>query len=162
MKTNLVSLRILICLLTICAICDISCRRKAPPKAPSPEPETTTAETDVKPVEPTTVAETDPNSIAVAVNGVEITEGEIDEFLAPHLSAMTRQAHRRPPGWIERRKQMYRPRALDQLIANVLIAEKAEQANIAVTEEEVVSQLMEIASTQRPPMSFEQLKESVE
>ncbi len=162
MKTNHVSLKILTCLLIICATCGLSCRRKVPEAdvnqpAPAPEetrPEEITVEADVP--------ETKPDSTAVIVNGVKITEGEIDEMIAPQLVAMAKQSQNRPPEFMEQMKKMLRQQAMERMIVERLMDAKAKQANITVTDQEVMSQIGEIASKQSPPLSVEGFKEKME
>jgi len=162
MKSNHVSLKILTCLLIICATCGLSCRRKAPEAdveqaAPAPEetrPEEIKVEADV--------TETGPDSTAVIVNGVKITEGEIDEMIEPQLAAMAKQSQNRPPEFMEQMKKMLRQQAVERIIVEQLIEAKAKQANITVTDKEVMNQISEIASKQTPPLSVEDFKGKME
>jgi len=162
MKSSFLSLRTLACLLIICATCGFSCRRKTPTEAPSPEPNETKAETDVSLIEPAPVPETGPNSVAVTVNGVEITEGEIDKMLEPQLAAMAERSQNRSPEFMGQMRKMLRRQAVERIIIERLIDEKARQSNIVITEEEVDSQLGEIASMQRPPISLDDFKRKIE
>ncbi len=157
MKSNHVSLRILTCLLIVCATCGFSCRRKAPEadvEQAAPAPEEIKIEADV--------TATRPDSTAVIVNGVKITEGEIDRMLEPQLAAMARQTQGRPPEYAEQMKKVFRQQAVERMIVERLIDEKARQANMVTTEEELDSRIREIASMQRPPMSVEDFKKKLE
>ncbi len=161
MKSNLTSLKLLVCLLIIGVICCFSCRRKTAEVSP-PEPNETKVKTDVDLVKPAPVTETGPDSVAVIINGVEITEGEIDKMLEPQLAVMARQVQDRPPEYMEQMKKVLRQQAVERIIIERLLGEKARQTNIAVTDEEVDSQIREIASMQRPPISMEDFKEKME
>jgi peptidyl-prolyl cis-trans isomerase C len=181
MKPYPASLRILACLLIICAICGFSCRRKTPQAGvsrpapspneikvkadvnkPAPSPKETKLETEVNAVEPAPAAETDPNSVAVTVNGTNITEGEIDKVLQPYLDAMAKQAQGQPPEYMEQRRKLFRQQALEQMIIEQLRDEKAKEANIVITDEEVTDRIREIAAAQVPSMSPEDFKAKVE
>jgi len=160
MNTNLISVKILACLLIICSTCGLSCRRKAPPadvNRPAPAP-------DINQVaqKPTTTTETGPNSAAVTINGIKITEGEIDKMVEPQLAAMAKQGQNPPPEYMEQMKKLLRQRILEGIIAERLINEKAKQANIAIADEDVSKQLEEIASMQRPLISLEDFKKKME
>ncbi len=165
MKSNLVSLKFLACLLIICAACGFSCRRKTPEpdvNRPAPGPNESRVETDVELIKPTAVTEMEPNSIAVTVNGINITEGEIDKMLEPQLAAMAERAQNRPPEFMEQMKKMLRRQAVEQMVTEQLLEEKVKKANIVVTDEEVISQIKKIASMQKPPVSLEDFKEKME
>lgn len=166
MKSNHVSFKTLACLLIICAACDLSsCRRKAQQaevSKPAPALKETKVEADVNLVKPAPVTETGPNSVAVTVNGVGITEGEIDKVLEPQFAAMAKQAQDRSPEQMEQMKNVFKQQALERMIIERLIDEKARQANMVATEEELDSRIKEIASMQRPPMSVEDFRKKLE
>jgi len=162
MKSNQISSKILVCLLAICATCGLSCRRKTPPAKPSPEPKETKVEVDVNLVEPAAVPDTGPNSIAVTINGTNITEGQVDAMIEPQLAAMAKQAQNRPPEFMEQMRKMFRQQAMERTVIDQLIDEKAKQANITISEQDVDKQIEKVASMQRPPVSVEDFKKKME
>lgn len=165
MNTNLISVKILACLLIICSTCGLSCRRKTPPtdvNRPAPARPVPAPDTNQVAQKPTTTTETGPNSVAVTINNVKITESEIDKMIEPQLAAMAKQGQNRPPEFTEQMKKLLRQQTLDQMITERLINEKAKQANITFTDEDVSKQLEEIASSQRPPMTLEDFKKKME
>lgn len=160
MKSNHVSLKILTCLLIICATCDLSCQRKAPQGDVDKQAKGPEETTSVDLVEPAP-AETSSSSVVVTVNGVEITEGDVDKMVEPQLAMMAGQAQGRPPEQIEQMEKMFRQQAVDRLIIEQLLSEKAKQANIVITDEQMDKRIEEIASTQEPPMTVEEFKQKL-
>jgi peptidyl-prolyl cis-trans isomerase C len=159
MKSNRVSLKVLACLLIFCATCGLSCRRRTPQadvNKPAPAPKETRPEADVP------GAEAGSDDVAVIVNGVEITEGEINQRLEPQLAALAEQLQNRPPEYMEQMKKIFRAQILERAIFEQLIEERAKQDNIVVTDEELADRIAEIASAQRPPMTVEEFKEKLE
>ncbi len=165
MRSNNVSLKILACILIFCATCGLSCRRKTPPAdvdKPAQAPEETRLETAVDLAKPAPVTETGQDSVAVTVNGVEITDDEIDKIIEPILAKMAKQGQAPSPERMEQMKKMFRQQATERMIIDQLIDEKAKQANVVITEEELDSRIQEIASMQKPPMSVEDFKKNLE
>jgi peptidyl-prolyl cis-trans isomerase C len=76
----------------------------------------------------------DPNAAAVTVNGVAITEGQIDAKIAPRLKAMGGQV---PPQYQEQMKQQLRGRALDGMIIEKLLDAKVKEKGITVADANV-------------------------
>jgi peptidyl-prolyl cis-trans isomerase C len=169
MKTHLLALRVLACLLIVCAACGFSCRRKAAdepqtekPEANLPTVEPQTDKPDANVIEPNTATKSAGEGIAATVNGVDITEAEIEELIKPVLDAMAARGQQLAPQFIEQYKRNLRQQALEKIIIEKLLDAKVKQANVEVTEEEVTEQLEEIAAAQEPPLSLAQFKEKVE
>lgn len=158
MNNSPVSTKILVCLLILCATCGLSCRRKTPQPEPSPKPD---EKADVKPAEPT-ASETGQSNIAVTVNGVEITEDRVNEIIEPQLAAMAKQGQERQPEFMEQMKKVLRPQAIEKMIVEQLLDEKAKQAHINITEQDVNNQLEEIAAKHSPPLSVDDFKQKME
>lgn len=97
-----------------------------------------------------------PDSVAVTVNGVDITEGQIEAQMKPLLERMSGQAAQLPPSFVEQYKKQLRQQTLERMIVERLLDEKVKDANIVVTEEEALEQLKEMASQQG--LSLEDLK----
>jgi peptidyl-prolyl cis-trans isomerase C len=148
-----------VCFAILSAAFTLSCRSKSPTESDKPESgsDRIEAQTDVDAVEPAATAD----SVAVTVNGVGITEGEIDKLIKPQLNMMTKQASNQAPAFVEQMKKVLRQRALEAMIVGRLMDEEVKEANIEVAEEEVDSRIREIASAQRPPLSLEDFKKKI-
>lgn len=101
-------------------------------------------------------AKPDEIGIAVTVNGVDITESQIEAKIRPQLE---RIATRLPPQAVEQYKQQLRQKALETTIIEQLLNEKVKEANVIVTDEEVNSHIEKMASQQN--LSVEDLKELI-
>ena len=163
MRRYLFCLRILACLAIFIVAFNLSCRAKTPAEsdADKPEPGPGRTEADVSLVEPNTGGETTADSVAVTINGVDITESEIEKLIKPQLDRMAKQSSNQPPAFVEQLKNMLRQQALEVMITGRLLDEKVKDANIVVTEEEVIGRLKEIASAQRPPLSLEDFEKRI-
>jgi len=150
MRAYFFSLRILACLAIWFAVCSLSCRSKSPE-----EPEAEAGE-------PNTPAASDADNIAVTVNGVGITEGEIEKLIAPQLAKIAKQAAQLPPAFAVQYRKQLREQILERLVCAQLLEQKIKEANIAVTEEEVMSKVREIASSQKEPLSLEDFRKKIE
>ena len=156
MRTCSLRRGILFCLLILLVGINLTCREK------TPQP------TDVNQTEPNAPSEPDVNTpvasageeVAVTVNGTEITESMVTELIGPQLDRIDQQGANLPPSVAEQYKKQLREQALEQLIRRRLLDEKIEDANIAITEEEIMNQLIEIASAQK--MSLEDFKNTME
>lgn len=121
-----------------------------PPEAPAEPP----AEAEVvKPTAPAEAEVQDLNAVAVTVNGVGITEGQVEALLKPQLEKL---AAKLPPAFIQQYKKRLRQETMDRLVVEELLNEEVKKARIAVAEEEVTDQLKQMASQQN--LSLEDLK----
>jgi len=169
MKSYLFRFRILFWLATIVIAFGLSCRPQAEPEThPDAEAGQEPAETNSVEVKSPAEADTnsvglkqpveadvrDSNSVAVTVNGVDITEGRVEARLKPQLEKMAAQL---PPAFVEQYKKQLRQQAIEGMIVEQLLNEEVKKANIVVTEEEVADQLKEMASQQN--LSLEDLKD---
>ena len=108
------------------------------------------------PAEPNSPAEAVlKTSIAVTVNGVDITESEVDAEVARRL-----RGAKMPPQFIEQYKKQIRQPALEDLISRVLVDERI-RAEVVVTEEEVIAYLERAGAAQKPPLSLDDIKERI-
>ena len=163
MGSHPVTLRILVWAAVFCAACSLSCRRKPPEPTEVNKPQPGPGEVGVEAVrpEPSVPVETGPNSIAVTVNGVNITEGEVDKLINLQLAGMAAQTPKRSPEFIEQYKKMLKQQTLEMMIVGQLLEEKVKEAKIVVTEEEVLNRLKEVASLQKPALSLEDFKKKM-
>jgi len=120
------------------------------------KPETTTNLTEL------TAPEEPANSVAVTVNGYDITEAEVQKIVQPQLERMTQQNKQLPPNFAQAFEKQIRQQILDKMVIMRLLEEKVKENNIVVTDEEVTKQIEQIASAQNPPLSIEKLKGIVE
>ena len=149
MRPYLFSLRVLACLAIFFTTFSLSCRSKTP------------SEPDVNEPEPSTVDETTTDSVAVTVNGIDITESEIERIIKPQLDMMAKQSSSRAPAFVEQLKKMLSQQALDAMIVGRLLDEKVKETNIVVADEEVITRIREIASAQKPPLSLEDFEKKI-
>jgi len=119
------------------------------------EPEPVAVETPAKPpviVEtpkeapaPTTAEkadETDKVDVAVTINGIDITESQIDEKIAPQMERMANQPGRKmPPSLLEQSRSQLKQRIIEDMIVETLLDEKVKENNIVITEEDVTNQI---------------------
>lgn len=169
MRSHCVVIRVLLWVAMFCAIVGLSCRRKAPRLAEVNKPQPTpskvgvaTVPPDVNAVEPNIPVEVDPNSVAVTVNGINVTEGEIDKLVAPQLAVIAQRAPKQSPAFIDHYRNLLRQQVLESIIMGYLLDEKVQEANIVVTGNEVTDQLRKIAAARKPPLSLEEFRNKLE
>ena len=170
MRSHRGILRILVWAAIFCTVWGLSCKRQAPKPSdvnrPKPTPEKKVSVEPVRPevkaVEPNILTAAEPNSVAVVVNETKITEGEVDKIIKMQLASMREQGQQRSPEFLEQYRKVLRGQILDSLITARLLDEKVKEAKIAITEEETMAQLKQIAAMQRPPISLEDFKKKVE
>lgn len=137
-------------------------KAEAQAEAAEEEAEAKAAEEKAEAVEPKApaevVTEPDKTGIAVTVNGIDITESEVEARIKPRLDRLTAQGGKIPPAFTQRLKRQ----ALDDMIVELLLEEKIKEANIIVTEEDIIAYLEKSGSAQTPPLSLEDIKELIE
>jgi peptidyl-prolyl cis-trans isomerase C len=119
----------------------------------------TAAVLDTPSTEPNSPKETPADSVAVTVNGVDISESQIEAKIKPQLDKIGTQL---PPAILEQYKQQLRQQVMETMIVEQLLDEKVKEAKIAVPEEEVLSKIEEMAAQQQPPLSMEDFKALLE
>ena len=175
MRSFFSNLKVLIIVMAFFAVCGLSCKQKSSEQAdtniPQPaqakiEPETkaqaetkTEAETSTNLVE-LTAPEEPADSVAVTVNGADITEAEVQKIVQPQLARMAQQNQKLPPGLKETLEKQFRQQILDQIIVRQLLEEKSKEANIVVSEEDVINQIKQLLAAQGPGMTLEQFKKT--
>ena len=166
------SQRLLICVVIFFAALGLNCRPKSTEQVDADKPQAAPAqieaEADVNVAEPRPVEglaepqvpEEPADSVAVTVNGVDITEAELQEIIKPQLEKMAQQGKQLPPAFAQTYEKQLRQQAIDRIIIGRLLEEKAKEANIVVTEEEVINQIKAILAAQKPPLSLEEFKKT--
>jgi len=135
------------------------------------EPEPVAVETQYKPpvaVEkpeeapaPSAPAEADNKDVAVTINGIVITESQIEEKIAPQMDRMAKQPGRKmPPSFLEQSKAQLKQRIIEDMIVETLLDEKVKENNIVITEEDITNQINEMLAQQK--MSLDDLKALLE
>lgn len=172
MNSFVFSRRVLICVVLFFAVFDLSCKPKSPEQAdvdkPQPSPAKIEAETDTDTnldltdteanldIVELQAPEESADSVAVTVDGVDITEAELQKIIKPQLDKMVQQNKQLPPAFAQAYKNQIRQQILDQMIVGRLLEKKVKEFDIVVTEEEVINQIKELLSAQRPPLSLEE------
>jgi len=170
MSSFVFSRRVLICVVLFFAVFDLSCKPKSPEQVdadkPQPSPAKIEADTDTN----IDLTDTDTNldivelqapeestdSVAVTIDGVDITEAELQKIIKPQLDKMVQQNKQLPPAFAQTYKKQIRQQILDQMIVGRLLEKKVKEFNIVVTEEEVINQIKELLSAQNPSLSLEE------
>jgi len=97
---------------------------------------------------------------AVTVNGVKITEGQINALVEPRINQMLARGQQLPPQLVHRFRQQLRQQATERLIIDVLLGEEVKKQNVTVTDDEVDKQIEKYASQQN--MTADQFKAALE
>jgi len=148
MRSCSLNLEILACSVIFLAVLPLSCKPKSP------------KETDADKLS-TTPADSGPD-IAVTINGVDILKSEIEKLVQPQLEMIAKQSAQLPPTFAEQYAKQLREQVLEQTIRRHLLDEKVKEANIVITDEEVINKITEIAAAQREPLSLEEFKKKME
>ena len=143
MRSCSLNLKILICFAIFLAVLGLSCKETDTDKS-----STTSADSGA--------------DIAVTINGVDIPESEIDRLVKPQLEMIAKQSAKLPSTFAEQYAKQLREQVLEQTIRRHLLDEKVKEANIVITDEEVISKITEIAASQREPLSLEEFKKKME
>ena len=146
MRGYSLNLKILACFVIFLAVIPLSCKPKSPKETDSDK--LSTAPADSGP------------DIAVTVNGVDILESEIEKLIQPQLEMIAKQSAQLPPTFAEQYAKQLREQFIEQTIRRNLLDEKIKQANIVITDEEVMSTIEKIAA--KEPLSLEEFKKKLE
>jgi peptidyl-prolyl cis-trans isomerase C len=100
--------------------------------------------------------------VAVTVNGVDITERQVEARIRPELGRMAGRTAQLPTSIIEHLKKQLRQKVLKKMILERVLDEQVQLSGIVVTDEEVAEQIKKVASVQKPPLSVEDFKALIE
>ena len=139
-----------VCLAILLAAVGLSCKPKSPKETGSGQ------------AEPNAVSESNANKVAVTINGVTITEGDVMALIRPQIEMIAKQSSQLPPGIAEQYKKQLHDQALEQLMRRELLDQKIKEANVTITDEEVLTKIREIASGSGELLSLEETKKEVE
>ncbi|MDT8303893.1 MAG: SurA N-terminal domain-containing protein [Sedimentisphaerales bacterium] len=177
MRSFFFNSNVLIIVVVLFAVCGLSCKQKSSGQAetniPQPAQPKVEAETKTEAIAATepeaatnltelTAPEETANPVAVTVNGVDITEAQVQKIVQPQLEKMAQQNKQLPPAFAQAFEKQIRQQILDKMIEIQLLDEKIKESNIVITDEEVNTQIQQIASAQNPPLSLEKLQSIVE
>ena len=161
--------RVLVCVVVFFAAFGLNCK----PKPTDEQAEPNKTELSLDRVEVEAEAEADTNlvelqapeksvdSVAVTVNGIDITEAELQKLIKPQLERMAQQSKNLPPAFAQTLEKQLRQQFLDKIIVGHLLGEKVKEANIVITEEELVNQFTKVAADQKPPLSLDEFKKKL-
>jgi peptidyl-prolyl cis-trans isomerase C len=150
MKSLAYSMRILTCLAIFSVVFTFGCRKKTSPEEP-----------DVNQVEAQSSVRMLADGVAATVNGVDIKESEVRELMKEGLEELSANASQLSPNFIEQYRKRFREQVLEQLIVKRLLAEKVEESDIKVTNEEIINLITKMLSAQAEPLSFEEYKQKL-
>jgi peptidyl-prolyl cis-trans isomerase C len=139
--------------MTFLVVCSLACKPKA---APAPKPQAKEPNTAV------TTGTSAPEKAVVTVNGMDITEKELDEQVEMMFNRIAARTANLPPAFAEQAKKQFRGQALESLIVERLLGDKIKEANIQVTDNEVDENIKKMCSSQNPPMTLDDFKARVE
>jgi len=139
MRSCSLNLKILLCLLIFLTVLGLSCKKK----------DTDKSSTDSS------------ANIAVTINGVNILESEIDRIVKSQLEMIAEKLAQLPPTLAEQYEKQLREEVLDKTIRRHLLDQKVKEANIIITDEEVMSTIEEIVTSQKEPLSLEEFKKKM-
>jgi len=170
MKNCFHSLKVLVCLATVFALCGTASafwgkKKDKTPATPAETKTQTTVETKTetptpKPTpapEPNAAKSAAPDHVAVAVNGFEIKENQIEAQMAPQIKNLQRQF---PPDMVEKYKSQLRQQTVERMIIEHLLDEQVAKAGVKITDSDVNDQINEMARQQQ--MSVQDIKQMVE
>jgi len=149
MRSWSLNLKILACLTIFLAVYSLSCKPKSSKEG----------DADKLPIAPIVSGA---ENIAVTIDGVDIPESEIEKLLKPRLEMLAKKSSQLRPEFAEQYAKQFREECLEQTIRRHLLDNKVKEANITVTDEEVMSMINQIASSQREPLSLEEIKKKME
>ncbi len=99
--------------------------------------------------------------VAVTVNGVAVPEAQVQEMLQGQLRQLQAQQQQLPEGFLEQYQSQLREQILEQLIAQQLLTQKAEEEGIEAQREDALEYLEELGSRQQPPMGLDDIRQSI-
>lgn len=146
MRSYSLKLTIMACLAIFLTVYGLSCKPKSP------------GETDADTSAP---ADSDAEKIAVTIDGVDILASEIEKLVKPQLEMLAKKSSQLPPEVTDQYARQLREQFLEQTIRRYLLDKKVKEANIAITDEEVMAMINEIATSQREPLSLEEFKKKM-
>jgi len=104
---------------------------------------------------------TDP--VAVTVNGIDIHLSQVEEKVQAQMDRVIAQAGGQvPQSLISHYKDKMRPHVLNTMISEILLNEKVKEKNIVITKQQIAEKIEDIAASQDPPLTVDDLKALIE
>ena len=126
---------------------------------PVTEPQPVAVKADVKePNIPQIPLDINKPGVLVNVNGVNITQEELDEIVKPMIESRLEMNQPTPETLLDQ----YKSQVLDNLITELLINQEYKANNISVTDQDVNDYVEKMLSAQDPPMSQDEFKKMIE
>lgn len=100
--------------------------------------------------------------VAATVNGVDITQDEVNATANPELQRLNTRTGNMPAAIVESLKKQVIERTLERLIIQQLLDGQVEKENIEVTDADVIANLRETGAQQNPPLSLQDIKALIE
>jgi len=97
------------------------------------------------PAEPNVAQKTTSSAVVVTVNGTAVTEGQVEEALAPRMAQM---ASRVPENMLPQYRQQMRKRIIENLIIDELLTQKEKEGKIDVNQAELDAQINKLVTEQ--------------
>ncbi len=157
MRTWSAWLGIPVALAIFLGIVNVSCKPKSPKESGTQNPPAGQLPAGAK-----DISTSDPNKVAVTVEGVNITEGDLQALIKPQLDMIIAQSKQLPAAMVEQYMKQLREDGLEQLIRRTLLDKKVKDANIVVTDEQVVDKIREIVSGSSTLLPLEEVKKQLE
>jgi peptidyl-prolyl cis-trans isomerase C len=101
-------------------------------------------------------AASEANQVAVTVDGVSVTNGQVDSIVEDLFRPFADRASQWPPEFVAQRKKEARHNAIEKIVIETLLDEQIKQLGITVPDEELQQRISDLASKQEPPMSGEE------
>lgn len=140
MRSCSLNLNILVCLTVFFTIAGLSCKKT----------DTKKSSTDNTP------------KTAVTIDGVDIPQSEIDRIVEPQLKIVSEQSTELPPTFAEQYEKQLREEVLEKTIRRYLLDQKVKEANIVITDDDVINEITNIAASQSEPLTLEEFKSKME
>jgi len=114
---------------------------------PAPKVDVNQVVTPIKP-DVTPIVETvkPADAVLVTVNGVEITQKQLDDAVKPRLEQLVKQAASLPPALLAQQRELIKNQGLQMLITMQLFSEQVKLANITITDEDIKEEITKMAA----------------
>lgn len=104
-----------------------------------------------------------PDPVSVTVNGVNIRLSQVDERVQVQMDRVIAQSGGGvPEDLISHYKQKMKPHVLNTMISETLLDEKVKEKNIVITKRQIAKKIKDIAASQDPPLTLDDLKALIE
>lgn len=159
MRPRFFNLRTLAYIAAFSLLFTLSCGRKSSDKADSNGHESVPVLSETESVEPEITEAPSQDRAVVTVNGIDITESQIEKAMEPELKAVLQNNSNLPPALAEQYKKQLRSQYIERMVNEVLLDKQVKDANVVIPEEVVMAQINGLIADQPEFMSLEEFKE---